>query len=83
MNTVAQDIIEIMQLALNRQDEELTDIGNDVGIAIARHLRDKDGMAIADFIRGVNHGIGVVQWYKEHPESPRPIWIKEVIEPNE
>ncbi|MFA5366564.1 MAG: hypothetical protein WC333_01490 [Dehalococcoidia bacterium] len=42
---------------------DLSDIGNEIGIAIGKYVREKDddsGWDLTDFIHGVKHGISLV-----------------------
>lgn len=49
----------ILQLAnIEYEDGDIGDVGNEIGIAIGKCL-DKDN-TIEDFIRGVKHGVSLV-----------------------
>lgn len=40
--------------------EDLSDLGNDIGMMVAEHLSDDDGFEKDDFIAGIEHGISTV-----------------------
>ena len=39
---------------------DLSDIGNEIGIIIAKYIEDKPGFEMIDFIAGLKHGISLV-----------------------
>jgi hypothetical protein len=39
---------------------DMGDYGNQIGSAIAKFFSDKDGMQKEDFLRGIEHGISLV-----------------------
>jgi hypothetical protein len=58
------NIIELhLSVAANSYEGDISDIGNEIGIAIAPHLNEDN--TIEDFIRGIRHGVSLVD--STHP----------------
>ena len=55
---VKKDIIE--QLNTVEYEGDLSDIGNEIGIAIGKHISNDMGYEANDFIHGVKHGISLI-----------------------
>ena len=59
----------ISQLAGIKYSGDLSDLGNEIGIVIARYF-DKDNKA-ADFIQGLKHGISLTDGSHDTEELPK------------
>lgn len=55
---VKKDIIE--QLNTVEYEGDLSDIGNEIGIAIGKYISNDMGYEADDFIHGVKHGISLI-----------------------
>jgi hypothetical protein len=60
-HTKFKQVIEDIKKQLDsiKYDGDLSDIGNEIGIAIGPHI-EKDGYEETDFVHGVRHGISLI-----------------------
>lgn len=60
-NSIAQHLMNVDYSEKLSNESDLSDIGNEVGIAISKYLKvRKTGYTIEDFIRGIKHGVSLV-----------------------
>jgi hypothetical protein len=58
-NKVIHNII--VQLETVSYKGDLSDIGNEIGVAIGKYIeKDKIGYELSDFIAGVKHGVSLI-----------------------
>ena len=84
MQKTIKDIIA--QLEKVTYNGDLSDVGNEIGIAIAKYLK-KGGFELDDFIMGLRHGVSSIDGTHDSivintPEGKRKIKkTKEIISP--
>jgi hypothetical protein len=39
---------------------DLSDVGNEIGLVIGKHLKEESGYEKEDFISGLNHGLSLI-----------------------
>ena len=60
-------ISDIMKIIKDSDVYDISDIGNLIGIAVAKYLNENMGFEKEDFINGIKHGISLVDG--SHPKQ--------------
>lgn len=61
VNDIANDVAERLKYSKLKIGCDLSDIGNEIGLAIGKHIKEnKLGYEIESFIAGIKHGVSLV-----------------------
>lgn len=73
-------IIEDLTLQLNnaRYSGDLSDIGNEIGIVIAKYFTEDDDLT--SFIHGVKHGVSLTDGTHSNPKNMKTLYVSEGTE---
>jgi len=57
---IVKDLTEQLQ-KINFSKGDLSDIGNEIGIALGKYISDEMGFEYEDFLAGIRHGISLAK----------------------